>query len=130
GCGANTTAATRTVTLTSKGVNFGVLTITHAAGTTNCTESLAAAISGGTQAVSADLVVRPFQWKGSVAFIRDFVRGALHNEIGMQSTELLGSPTVDPATVDGDGDGVSNEVFVGDVTSLTLYQAAQARPTT
>src|SRR6185295_6910526 len=68
GCGANTTAATRTVTLTSKGVNFGVLTITHAAGTTNCTESLAAAISGGAQAVSADLVVRPYQWKGSVAF--------------------------------------------------------------
>jgi cytochrome c peroxidase len=58
------------------------------------------------------------------------VRGALHNEIGMQATELLGSPTVDPSTIDGDGDGVANEVFVGDLTALTLYQAGQPRPTT
>jgi CxxC motif-containing protein (DUF1111 family) len=89
-----------------------------------------APVSGGAWRLAADLVVRPFQWKGANAFIRDFVRGALPNEIGMQSTEILGSPTVDPATVDGDGDGVANEVFVGDVTALTVYQAAQPRPTT
>jgi hypothetical protein len=130
GCGSTTTAGSKTVTLTSKGVAFGTLVITHTSGSTSCTEALSAPISGGAKSVSADLIVRPFQWKGANAFIRDFVRGAAHNEIGMQSTELLGSPTVDPSTVDGDGDGVPNEVFVGDMTALTLYQAAQPRPTT
>jgi hypothetical protein len=129
GCGVTTTAGTVTNNLTSKSINFGTITITHVGGTTNCTETLNAP-PGGVKAVSADLVVRPYQWKGVVAFIRDFVRGAAHNEIGMQGTELLGSPTVDPATVDGDGDGVANELFVGDMTALTLYQAAQPRPTT
>ena len=130
GCGSTTTAGSRTVTLTTKGVAFGTLVINHTSGSTNCTETLSPPISGGANSVSADLVVRPYQWKGANAFIRDFVRGAAHNEIGMQSTELLGSPTVDPAGVDGDGDGVSNEVFIGDMTALTLYQAAQPRPTT
>jgi Di-haem oxidoreductase, putative peroxidase len=130
GCGTTTTAGTSTITLTSKGVNFGSMVITHTAGSTACTESLKPPATGAALAVSADLVVRPFQWKGTTAFIRDFVRGAMHNEIGMQATELLGSPTVDPAGVDGDGDGVKNEVFVGDVTAVTLYQAGQPRPTT
>ena len=130
GCGSTTTAGTRTVALTSKGINFGTLVITHTAGSTACTEALNAPVTGGARSLSADLIVRPFQWKGSVAFIRDFVRGAAHNEIGMQGSELLGSPTVDPATVDGDGDGVRNELFVGDITALSLYQAGQPRPTT
>jgi hypothetical protein len=130
GCGTTTTGGTSTITLTSKGVNFGSMVITHTAGSTACTESLKPPATGAALAVSADLVVRPFQWKGTTAFIRDFVRGAMHNEIGMQATELLGSPTVDPAGVDGDGDGVKNEVFVGDVTAVTLYQAGQPRPTT
>lgn len=130
GCGSTTTAGSTTITLTSKGVNFGSMTITHTGGSTSCTQALKPQVSGGANSVSADLIVRPLQWKGANVFIRDFVRGAFHNEIGMQPTELLGSPTVDPSTVDGDGDGVVNEVFVGDVTAMTLYQAAQPRPTT
>ena len=130
GCGANTTGGTTTVALSSKGVAFGSLAITHTAGSTNCTETLTPPAGNTANAVSADLVVRPFQWKGSVAFVRDFVRGALHNEIGMQASELLGSPTLDPSNVDGDGDGVFNEMFTGDVTALTLYNANQPRPTT
>jgi Di-haem oxidoreductase, putative peroxidase len=130
GCGTTTTAGTRTVTLISKGVAFGTLVITHTGGSTTCSEALSAPVSGGAKSLSADLVVRPYQWKGVVTFVRDFVRGAGHNELGMQGTELLGSPTVDPATVDGDGDGVKNELFVGDITALTLYNANQPRPTT
>ena len=130
GCGASTTGNASTSNLSSKGVNFGQLRITHTAGSTNCSETLLAPAAGAALSLSADLVVRPFQWKGSTASIRDFVRGAAHNEIGMQGTELLGSPTVDPATVDGDGDGVANELFVGDITALTIYQAGQPRPTT
>ena len=130
GCGANTTSGTSTANLSSKGVSFGQIRIAHSAGSTSCTETLIAPATGAALPLSADLVVRPFQWKGSTASIRDFVRGAAHNEIGMQGTELLGSPTVDPATVDGDGDGVANELYVGDITALTIYQAGQPRPTT
>jgi hypothetical protein len=130
GCGTTTTAGSSTINLASKGVSFGSMVIAHTAGSTACTETLNPPTTGAAKAVSADLIVRPFQWKGANAFIRDFVRGAMHNEIGLQATELLGSPTVDPASVDGDGDGVKNEAFVGDVTAMTLYQAAQPRPTT
>jgi len=130
GCGATTTGGSTTISLVSKAVNFGSLTITHTAGSTSCAEALNPPAAGAAKAVAADLVVRPFQWKGANAFIRDFVRGAMHNEIGMQASELLGSPTVDPSTVDGDGDGVVNEIFTGDVTAMTIYQASQPRPTT
>lgn len=129
-CGTVRPSASTTNNLVSKGINFGTITITHDNNLATCRETLNAPATGAALAISADLVVRPFQWKGSVAFVRDFVRGAAHNELGMQASELLGSPTVDPASVDGDGDGVRNELFVGDITSLTLYQAGQARPTT
>jgi hypothetical protein len=54
-----------------------------------------------------DLVIKPFQWKGSVAFIRDFNRGASHNELGMQAVEIVGDD------VDGDFDSVTNEFTTG-----------------
>jgi len=76
------------------------------------------------QGVAPDLVVRPFQWKGSVAFLRDFNRGAAHNELGMQAVEIIG------ANVDGDHDDVRDEMSVGDQTALAIYLAAQPRPTT
>jgi len=103
-----------TRSLSAKGVSFGSI-IAHADGSVD---------SSGVRGVSADLIVRPFQWKGSVAVIRDFVRGAAHNELGMQGVELVGD------NVDGDGDGVVNEMLIGDITSLTVYNAAQPRPTT
>ena len=74
------------------------------------------------QGVDGDLVVRPFQWKGSVATLRGFNRDAAHNELGMQGLELVGR-------LDGDDDGVTNELTVGDLTVLTVYLAAQPRPT-
>jgi hypothetical protein len=74
-------------------------------------------------AAAPDLIVRPFQWKGSVPFLRDFNRGAAHNEIGMQAVEIVGDD------VDGDFDGVRNELTVGDMTALAVYMAAQPRPT-
>ena len=70
-----------------------------------------------------DLIVRPFQWKGSVPFLRDFNRGASHNELGMQAVEVVGSD------VDGDFDGVKNEMTIGDQTALAVYMAGQPRPT-
>jgi hypothetical protein len=100
--------------LVAKGVSFGTLTA-HPDGTVD---------TSGVEGVSSDLVVRPFQWKGSVAFIRAFVRDAANNELGMQGVELVGDG------VDGDGDGVVDELHVADITVLTVYNAAQPRPTT
>jgi hypothetical protein len=78
----------------------------------------------GVSGIDTDLVVRPFQRKGVVASLRAFNRSAAHNEMGLQPVESVGE------NVDGDGDGVLNEVSVGDLTALTVYVAAQPRPVT
>ncbi len=108
-----------TVVLQTKGVAFGSLVVTPN-GSQPCVPQMD---TSGVQGVDADLVVRPFQWKGSVASLRDFVRGACHNEIGMQPVELVG------VGVDADFDGVADEMTVGDQTALTIYLASQPRPT-
>jgi hypothetical protein len=105
--------------LAAKGVSFGRITALPT-GSEPCAEFDASEVVG----VDADLVVRPFQWKGSVAFLRDFNRGASHNELGMQPVETTGDG------IDGDGDGVADELGIGDQTALAVYLAAQPRPTT
>lgn len=74
--------------------------------------------------VDADLIVRPLQWKGNFAFVREFNRDASNNEIGMQPVETTGDD------VDGDFDGVANEFTIGDQTALAIYLAAQPRSVT
>jgi hypothetical protein len=63
-----------------------------------------------------------FGWKGSHATLRAFTRHAAHNELGMQADELVGNH-------DGDHDGVTGELSVGDLTALSIYMAALERPT-
>ncbi|WP_434052888.1 MAG: di-heme oxidoredictase family protein [Roseibium sp.] len=75
----------------------------------------------GIEGIDEDLVVRMFGWKGSHATLRAFTRHAAHNELGMQAEELVGSH-------DGDHDGVTGELSVGDLTALTVYMAALERP--
>jgi hypothetical protein len=105
--------------LDTKGIEFGNIAM-------SCTSGKAAIDDNRTRVsgIAPDLVVRPFEWKKSVAFIRDFMRGAGHNEIGMQGTEIVGKG------VDGDGDGVKDELSVGDMTVFSVYMAAQPRPAT
>ncbi len=67
--------------------------------------------------------LRPFQWKGSDISLRAFTLDALNNEISMQPEEVIGS-------MDGDGDGVTNEATIADVTALVIYMAGQTRPHT
>jgi hypothetical protein len=107
------------------GIDFGSAIVSRNPGATSCKIQVFPPQGFQTKAVSDDLVVRPFQWKGSVAFVRDFVRGAMHNELGMQGVEFF-----DKDGVDGDHDGVTQELSVGDITALTLYIAGQPRPTT
>lgn len=115
-----TSGAPVTVELSAKGIAFGHLLITPQS-SASCTVIVD---TTGVVGVNPDLVVRPFQWKGVVATIRAFNRDAAHQELGMQAVEIVGEG------VDGDGDGVVNELTVGDQTALALYIAAQPRPTT
>jgi hypothetical protein len=101
-----------TVSLNTKDVSFGAAVV-------DCTGiSDASEITG----IDSDLIVKPFQWKGNTATLRQFNREASHNELGMQAVELVGYD------VDGDGDGILNEFTIGDITALTIYLAAQPRP--
>lgn len=118
---------TNSIALTAKGVSFGTLSGTRSRGNP-CTVTFN---TDGVRGIDyyadngvPELVVRPFQWKGVVASLRDFVRGASHNELGMQPVELVGDG------IDGDFDGVTDEFTIGDMTAMSIYLAAQPRPTT
>lgn len=132
-----------TRSLQSKGISFGQVTFRRSAAPApgdppnNCTGTdpipfidppdCAAGLGIDTSAVvgvGIDLVVRPFQWKGAIAFIRDFNRDASMNELGMGPVELVGDG------LDHDSDGVTGELFYGDETGLAVYAAALPRPTT
>ncbi|MEO1222734.1 MAG: di-heme oxidoredictase family protein [Pseudomonadota bacterium] len=104
--------------LIANGVAFGVI------GAERVAEAPCeiAFVTTGIEGVDEDLVIRPFGWKGTHATIRAFTRGAAHNELGMQAVELIGD-------ADGDFDGVTNELTVGDLTALAIYMAALERPT-
>jgi hypothetical protein len=111
---------TATAQLVAKGISFGTIKAVRGRSSPCGVAYDTSNVSG----VATDLVVRPFQWKGSVATVREFNRDAAHNELGMQAVEFTGD------NVDGDGDGVVNELTVGDITALSVYLAAQPRPTT
>lgn len=102
------------VPLSAKGVSFGSMVV-RCNGNDN---------TSNVRGVSPDLIVRPFQWKGANAALRDFNRGAAHNELGIQPVEIAGDD------IDGDADGVLNEAGVGDMSALAIYLAAQPRPVT
>lgn len=122
GANACSSSCTVTKTLTTKGVSFGTISGKKSCGFFLC--SAATLDTSGVQGVAKDLIVRPYEWKGSVAFLRDFVRGAGLNELGMQGDEMVG------VGVDQDKDGVKDEFTVGDITAITVYNAAQPRPST
>ena len=108
------------INLTAKSVSFGALSArpTRDPQSGICVAEFdRSAIEG----VDEDLVVKMFGWKGSHATIRGFTRHAAHNELGMQADELVG-------THDGDHDGVTGELSVGDLTALSVYMAALERP--
>ncbi|WP_196223251.1 di-heme oxidoredictase family protein [Roseibium sp. RKSG952] len=106
--------------LMTKGVGFGTLSARpdDARDGTGC---VAEFDRSGIEGVDEDLVVKMFGWKGSHATIRAFTRHAAHNELGMQADELVGSH-------DGDHDGVTGELTVGDLTALSIYMAGLERP--
>jgi len=102
-----------TVNLLTKGISFGALTA-HSDG------------SVGTSAVvgvDPDLVIKPFSRKGVFRSLREFTVTAMNQHHGMQAVERFGFGT------DPDQDGVSNELLIGDITAVTIFQAALPAPT-
>jgi hypothetical protein len=108
-----------TLNLMTKGVGFGRITALPDGTGDSCTANLD---RSGVQGVDPDLVVRMFGWKGNHATLRAFARSAAHNEMGLQAVELVGQK-------DGDFDGVTGELSIGDLTAVTIYMAALERPT-
>jgi hypothetical protein len=107
--------------LQSKGVKFGKIVAYPVGHGHHCEPEFH---NHKVEGIDHDLVVKPYQWKGSDPSLRVFNRGALHNELGIQTTSLVGYG------VDGDGDKVKNEAGPGNVSGLVTYIAGQPRPTT
>jgi hypothetical protein len=109
--------------LVAKGIAFGFLTA-RPNGTVDATE-----VAG----IDADLVVRPFGWKGHTATIREFVESELATHHGMQSDAYVKRASVEERGAmplpDPDGDGVVSEVGEGQVSALTAFLAMQEAPT-
>jgi cytochrome c peroxidase len=115
------------ISLSSKGVRFG---------------SVGVLPGGGLDAidlvgVDADLVVKPFGWKGRVALLRRFVEDALRTHLGIQPDSLIAqhcaTPHPDtmgdgPDCTDPDRDGVRRELTEGQLTAMSVYMAMQEAP--
>lgn len=100
--------------LTTKGVDFEV--------TVSDGEVVAS------RGVDTDLVVKPFHQAGVVRSLREFTVNAYNHHHGMQPEErfdLNPDKGLDP---DFDEDGVERELTVGDITAVTLFQAALGVP--
>src|SRR5207248_4345 len=78
--------------------------------------------------IDPDLVVRPMGWKGDDPMVRNIVVFAAALAMGMQPEEFVSkTPGADPKK-DADGDGVSRELSVGDITAMTIYSASLETP--
>jgi hypothetical protein len=145
---AEAAASGRTVTkaLLSKDVRFGSLTA----------KPDGSVDTSGVEGVNPDLRVRPFFAHGDTISIREFVVGALNNEMGLQavdpelyaaahtgssltspsgmvlngSLDRLESPLAADATADPDGDGMSNEVPTSLVDYFEFYLLNYFKPAT
>lgn len=98
------------VALTTKGVDFGTITFNGSSFDTS-------QVVG----VEPDLVVRPFGRKGEFATVRAFDIEAMQFHFGMQPEEVFGA-------VDGDGDGVTQEVLIGELSALSIFGTTLERP--
>lgn len=99
------------VPLVTKGVDFGIIRYVNGSFDTS-----------GVEGVDPDLVVRPFGRKGEFATTRAFDVEALPFHHGMQPVETVGQG------VDDDGDGVTDEILVGELSALSIFNTTLERP--
>jgi len=98
------------VSLDTHGVNFGYI-ISYGGGFVDIQN----------QGINEDLVVRPFGRKGENFSMRDFDRGAMQFHFGIQPEELFW-------LADEDGDGVTREVSIAEMSVLHIFDVSNPRP--
>jgi hypothetical protein len=98
--------------LMAKGIDFGSI-VARPDGTVDTT---------GVRGVSPDLVVRPFHQAGAAVSLRQFTHEGMNQHMGIQTQELFGRNT------DPDGDGITDELTIGDMTAISLFQAQLGTP--
>lgn len=104
------------IELVTKGISFGIITATPD-GELDLSEVVG---------VDLDLVVKPFHQSGVVVSLREFTVNAMNHHHGMQAEERFDlMPDKGP---DYDQDGVERELTVGDITAITIWQAALGVP--
>lgn len=117
-----------TLRLETKGVDFGVLTA-RANGSVNASEL---------EGIDADLVVKPFGWKGQFPDLRRAIEDAARVHFGIQSgpqTEVHRDKPIPALLGDGpdwwdpDTDGVQWELQEGSLTATAVYLATLEVPT-
>lgn len=108
--------ASVTLSLDTKGVNFGAITAA-ADGSLDTSQ---------VEGVDADLIIKPFHQKGVVISLREFSNNAMNHHHGMQSTERFGMART--GSKDFDQDGHEDELTVGDITAVSVWQAALGTP--
>lgn len=106
-----------TVALSTKGVDFGKLTA-KPDGIVDVSKL---------EGIDTDLVVRPFSQKGVFTSLRQFTINAMNVHHGIQANERFGQRWT--GSGDFDEDGKADEFAEGDVSAVTLFQAALAPPT-
>jgi CxxC motif-containing protein (DUF1111 family) len=108
--------------LIASGIDYGAIGVS-ADGTVD---------TSGVRGVDADLVVRPFGWKGTFATLRDIAENAFQVHMGVESDALVA--TGDAAVVgdgpadDPDGDGRTSELTDGQLDAVVAFLATQATP--
>jgi hypothetical protein len=105
-----------TVTLQTKGVQFGKLTA-HPNGSLDTSK---------VEGVSPDLIIRVMGRTGNHKSIRRFSNQAFNRHLGIQPEEAV--QFFSPHSSDPDLDGVSDELTIGDVTALVVFEAALPVP--
>jgi hypothetical protein len=117
------TPAGSSTQLTSKGILFGTLTH-NGDGTWNVSrvQGLAAPSLSSKGTIPPSLIIRPLHQVGNVISIRQFSNNAFNHHHGMQAEERFG------LNADPDGDGVTNELTVADLTAVSLFQATLSVP--
>lgn len=113
---ARQTGERQSVTLLSKGINYGQL---HANpdGIVDLSD-----IEG----LDHDLIIRPFSQKGVMTSLRQFTINALNHHHGMLAEERYGKRWTGQS--DFDEDGKHNEINPGDVSALVAWQATRPPP--
>jgi mono/diheme cytochrome c family protein len=137
-----TTRAPAARTLASEGITFGTLRARPG------DDGDVVVDDSDVEGVDADLIVRPFGNKGTVADLRTFIGRSLQLHLGLQSDEWVHARAarhgddvggvddgagVDLTTPGGndddpDGDGVTHEVSAGQLTALVLFVATLDAP--